>query len=373
MLRSIRRRGWCAGAMSLAAIPWCLTACSTPRVAATASLRRLTADDFRAAGQRGVGFGLLSHGNRNDEDYDAVAALGAGHVRVFLDAERALDSTDYRVPPAQRQALREMLDSVKPRGVYVLPVLSFGADARGALWDSAALQASAVRLLGDLAWRLRHRDTVAGIDLVNEPVPPGPEYAIRQMQWLEFAQRAARAVRAADPVRVVIVQSAPDATGESFRNLRPIAVDNVVYSLHSYAPFEFTHQGVMPALGALVSYPGGAGGPGAKALAESLEPVADFASRYDVPIYVGEFSAPRWAPDGSAARYVSDSLAHFNANGWSWCYHEFRAWHGWDPEMASSNAGDRIRRADAPVARALRAGLRAGRAGVPASRPAQPV
>ena len=34
-------------------------------------------------------------------------------------------------------------------------------------------------------------------------------------------------------------------------------------------------------------------------------------------------------------RYISDSLAYFEAQGWSWTYHEFRGWHGWDAEMDS--------------------------------------
>jgi hypothetical protein len=54
-------------------------------------------------------------------------------------------------------------------------------------------------------------------------------------------------------------------------------------------------------------------------------------------------------------------VALFNRNGWSWAYHEFRAWHGWDAEIAAQGRDARQRSVDAPVLRALRAGLRAGR------------
>jgi hypothetical protein len=66
-----------------------------------------------------------------------------------------------------------------------------------------------------------------------------------------------------------------------------------------------------------------------------LKGVIAFQQRYKVPIYVGEFSCVRWAPDGSAARYVADCLAIFKKYGWSWTYLAFRSWPGWDAEIAA--------------------------------------
>lgn len=49
-------------------------------------------------------------------------------------------------------------------------------------------------------------------------------------------------------------------------------------------------------------------------------------------IYIGEFSAIRWAPEGSAVRYLSDAIDLFEAHGWDWSYHAFREWSGWSVE-----------------------------------------
>jgi endoglucanase len=217
-----------------------------------------------------------------------------------------------------------------------------------------------VQLWKQLALRLRGRAVVAGFDIVNEPVPEGLTYGIRQDRWLEFATQVVQAVRAVDPQRVLIIESAPDATPASFGNMRPLAFDNLVYSVHSYEPFAFTHQTVMTDFPQARHYPTDEpdGATSAQALADSLAPVLRFARTHDVPIYVGEFSAVRWAPGDSAARYVADSLALFLRHGWSWSYHEFRAWHGWDAEMHSSLRSAQPRDADAPVMRALRAALR---------------
>ena len=86
------------------------------------------------------------------------------------------------------------------------------------------------------------------------------------------------------------------------------------------------------------------------ALEDGLSAARSFAQKHDVPIYVGEFSAVRSAPDGSAARYIAESIRLFEAYGWSWSYHEFRGWHGWDAEQDESGR----RSSEAPVIRLLR-------------------
>jgi endoglucanase len=325
-------------------------------------LKALVADDFRLARQRGVGFGLLQGGERSLADQDAVVELGAKHVRLWVDPERAGDGRSYRVPPQQLAVLANMLDSLEQRGIYTVLAANWGPDARDGLWRSADLQSSVVQVWQQLALHLKGRSAVAGFDIVNEPVPPGATFAIRQDRWLDLAVQIVKIVRAADPSRVLMVQSAPDATPASFENMRPLPFDGLVYSVHSYFPMAFTHQGVMSEFAKARPYPEpmSNGRTSVQRLADELAPVQRFAQRHDVPIWVGEFSAPRWAPDGSAARYVADSIALFNQFGWSWAYHEFRTWHGWDPEMSAVKAEDQQRSRTAPVVQVLRAGLRAG-------------
>jgi len=79
--------------------------------------------------------------------------------------------------------------------------------------------------------------------------------------------------------------------------------------------------------------------------------------RYEPSIYVGELSAPRWAPEHSAAAYVADLIAYFERHGCSGAHHEFRAWHGLDAEMASASREPGIRTAKTPVRKVVQAGL----------------
>jgi hypothetical protein len=74
-----------------------------------------------------------------------------------------------------------------------------------------------------------------------------------------------------------------------------------------------------------------------------------FGKRYDVPIFVGEFSCVKWAPNKSAESYIADSLEFFESYGWSWSYHEYRRWYGWDSEMQSGAKTTMPRSVDAPI------------------------
>lgn len=53
-----------------------------------------------------------------------------------------------------------------------------------------------------------------------------------------------------------------------------------------------------------------------------------FVAANHVPIYVGEFSPARWAPDNSSHRYVADVIALIEAERWAWAYHSWREYQG---------------------------------------------
>ena len=68
--------------------------------------------------------------------------------------------------------------------------------------------------------------------------------------------------------------------------------------------------------------------------------VLEFQQKYDVPIYVGEFSAIRWAPENSAYRYLNDVIEIFEEYGWDWTYHAFREWSGWSVEHTEDRSNN---------------------------------
>jgi endoglucanase len=255
------------------------------------------------------------------EGSDTVRRDPAAYA-AWLDG--ALKRLDAALPVCRRSGLRVVVDLHSPPGSeWLLP------DHTWPLFQRSSDQARFLAVWDRLARLYRGNKTVWGYDLANEPiegdVAPGLE------DWHGLATVAARRVRAIDPDHAIIVEA---LAGQPFRSLRyfpPLPVSGVVYSIHLYEPAAFTMQGLSDRPVGVV-YPGSIDEiPWDKAqMLKTLQPVIDYQNRYHVDIYVGEFSAIRWAP--GAVDWLRDAISIFEANGWDWSYHAFREWEGWSVE-----------------------------------------
>ncbi|HEX3000146.1 MAG TPA: cellulase family glycosylhydrolase, partial [Armatimonadota bacterium] len=204
------------------------------------------------------------------------------------------------------------------------------------LFNDAECQKAFVENWQRIARRYKRVRGIWGYDLANEPI----EGVIPEnlADWEELAARTAHAIRAIDRVRTLIVEPAQGANPYGLSDFEPIDVPNVVYSVHMYLPHAFTHQGVHDNWSKSYTYPGEIQGQhwDKAQLEAALKPAIDFQKNYGVQIYIGEFSAIRWAPDGSACRYLKDVIDIFEAHGWDWTYHAFREWSGWSVEYGEN-------------------------------------
>ena len=209
-----------------------------------------------------------------------------------------------------------------------------------------------------IARRFAGNPAIYGYDLINEPAQWG---AARNSYW-DLQRRAAEAVREIDPATPIIVASNMANSPGAFRYLSPLAMDNVIYQIHVYAPGKFTHQGVGGGLvrkadGSQYKWPDQEMGWDIDYLRRILEPVRAFQEKHHARIYVGEFSAIAWAP--GADRYLSDCISLFREYGWDWTYHAFREWAGWDVEKETAGPGQPpVPSADNPRKRALLDGFK---------------
>ena len=215
------------------------------------------------------------------------------------------------------------------------------ASGQRGLFANAACQKRFVEIWEHIARRYKGVKCVWGYDLLNEPLENS--VAEGMADWQDLAERAARAIRKIDATRAIIIEPAPWGGPEALEQLQPIDVPNVVYSVHMYRPHPFTHQGVHNRADKPLRYPGVIGGRtwDKAALAAALKPVIDFQEAHGVHIFLGEFSAIRWAPDGSAHRYIRDCIELFEKHRWDWTYHAFREWSGWSVEHTADRADER--------------------------------
>jgi len=245
------------------------------------------------------------------------------------------------------------LDACEKYGLKVLVDLHTppGGRAEGGVCRMFRDQRYQDKLLGvwkRIAARYEGRDVIYAYDLLNEPVEG--RVAEGLCNWRELATRATQAIRAIDPGKPVVFEPGPWGGPEGLDRTLPLDVDRVIYSFHMYKPHAFTHQGVHGAPVGL-AYPGEINGVrwDKEQLRETMRPAIDFQREFNVHIYVGEFSAIRWAPDNGAYRYLRDVIDLFEEYGWDWSYHAFREWDGWsvehgpDPDNHEPTSTDRQR------------------------------
>jgi endoglucanase len=207
---------------------------------------------------RGVAFGNQVWSNvripvqhHAEEDFARVASLGMNAIRFYLNyrtfesdaepgevLEDGLGWLDQNIAWARRHGVYLILNLHVPPGGYQ----SLGKGK--ALWTDPTAQDRFIHLWRTLAAHCRGEATIAGYDLLNEPV-----VTTSIDQWRDLAERAIKSIREVDPEHVVFVERV-NSVGEGWkedsnRNFFRVADPNVVYEFHFYKPFQFTHQGAM--------------------------------------------------------------------------------------------------------------------------------
>jgi endoglucanase len=301
-----------------------------------------------------------------EKDVADLAATGANLLRLSFPGRPLMGlAPPHAFDEGAFAHLERVLDWCEPRGVAVLvdphrlpgtahPYTMLGSDP---FWQDFRWHDLAARLWEEIARRLAPRGAVvAGYDLLNEPEVRRPIPAGTPGDLNLLYRKLAAAIRAHD-ARHTIVLAGPRffADGrlhgyhEGLGLLEVPADANLCFETHSYDPTTFTFQGVEAPFDPGLRYPGVVDGVSWNRERQEAEhrPVVEFARRTGRPLLIGEFSATRWlGEDGN--RWVGDVVEVAEANGWSWAYHAWREFHGWDAEMSNTSEADRTRHASTP-------------------------
>ena len=255
----------------------------------------------------------------------------AGKNRDLAEYDRWLDGRltelDQVLAACTRYGMKAVIDLHTPAGGR------YEDQSLAMLYEKAYADAF-VRMWEKIARRYKGNPGVWAYDLVNEPTQNTPVPEGLDDYW-SLQIRAARAVRAIDPDTPILFEVDDWDSPGGFRFVAPAGIPRVVYQVHMYEPHTFTHQKVESSKEPEFRYPGLIDGTKVdkETLRKTLQPVRDFQLAYNVAIYVGEFSAIRWAP--GACDYLRDCIDIFEEYGWDWSYHAFREWDGWSVEHGS--------------------------------------
>lgn len=191
----------------------------------------------------------LIHGYQNawlkTGDLDNIKSMGMNYVRVPVSWLELMDMNGNWKASAWTQ-LDWLVNNCKQRGIYV--VLDLHASPGGAspwassgqagpnpnrLWTNTWNQDTTAAIWQGIARHYKDNATVAGYELVNEPVLGFPETEDQQNQKNEFLNRLYTTVRAIDPDHIIFF----GALGSFDAITAPSAYGwtNVVYTAHPYA------------------------------------------------------------------------------------------------------------------------------------------
>ena len=195
-----------------------------------------------------------------------------------------------------------------------------------------------------LATRYMGRSNLFGYDLINEPIQPSSPPANLDARSTEI--RIGNAIRAIDRKTPIFISFAQGDDPNAYKSPTPVPLTNVFYEVHMYQPLTFTNQD-----SDLVTYPGMIEGLqyNQAQLTANLTKVRTFQTTYSARMFVGEFSAVRYAP--GAATYLQDCIGIWEGWGWGWCYHAYREANAWSLEFANMPIKNAVKQYSPPTDR----------------------
>ena len=331
------------------------------------AVRQMTNDgnaSLHHAALRGV---MLPSRGLHEEDFAKLRDWGVTLVRYqmsrnwdFRDTERDLADYDNWLEVKLAHLEERVIPFARKYGIKVavdlhMPPGGKSVDMELNLFYEPEYADHFVELWRRIARRFKgNGDVIYGYDLLNEPLQT--YNAAAGNDYWSLQKRAAEAIREIDPDVPIIVESRFAASPRGFSDMVALDMKDVIYELHHYSPFAFTHQGVNTSKPWVPEkWPDEEKGWNMDFLRKTLEPVLEFQRCHGARIYVGEFSAIAWAE--GADRYLADSIALFEEYGWDWTYHAFDEAKAWNVEMEADKPFEFHPAEDTPRKRALLEGL----------------
>jgi len=269
----------------------------------------------------------------NDTDIAFIRDQGATVVRVpFNYRHLENDAQPFRYLEAGFAYLDRILECCARHGLYAILDLhaaagwqnpdwhSDNANRHTLLWDHPHFQDRLVELWAAIAERYVGSPTVAGYNLLNEPVTNAPRGCFSEVSYRpdwpalnRVYRRVVDAIRLRDPHHIIFLEG--DFFSSYFSGLEEPFDPYLVYSSHLYTPAGF---GPGP-------YPGEIRGErwDASRQREFIDSHqgTQFARKHQVPLWVGEFGAAYNGPSAEIPgrlRALDDELTLFNHSGLHW-------------------------------------------------------
>ncbi len=214
-----------------------------PALAAVPSLAAAAAAG--PALQRGVNLSHWFEYERNlgpnAQELHGLARAGLDHVRVPVDPLQLGWQPQQAKPTIDVTGLRAAVQGAVQAGLDVVVDLHMLDATKKLIETERELEAHLVALWSHLATALADLPSEhVAFELYNEP----QYYGLKALAWPALQRRLLAAVRAKAPRHLVLLAGNQGGSFEGLADLPLASDERVAYTVHFYAPFFFTHQGV---------------------------------------------------------------------------------------------------------------------------------
>ena len=182
-----------------------------------------------------------------ERDVEYIASLGMDHVRLGFD-QIVIESAPFEYREEIFAILDDFVSWCEKHGLNIVfnlhKAIGNYCDIEEPLHllDSYELQERFVALWVEFEKRYSHKEYIA-FELLNEVLDVDPE------KWNDLAEKTLCKIRELNHTRKVIIGCTCWNSPSKLRFLRLYDDENVIYTFHTYEPFEFTHQqGVLQAM-----------------------------------------------------------------------------------------------------------------------------
>jgi aryl-phospho-beta-D-glucosidase BglC (GH1 family) len=265
-------------------------------------------------------FERLFYGNFiREEDFKIIKGLNFNCVRIpfnyrILEDEKKFRYLKRAIKFCKKYNLWAILDMHAAPGSQNEDWHS-DSEGKALLWKEKKYQYKFISLWEKLSFFFKDEEIIAGYDILNEPVCKDSNLL------LEVYKNTVNAIRKIDRNHIIFLEGNYWAQDIDF--LGKPWQENLVYSIHFYAPLEFTF-GFVPNL----RYPGKLFGKfwSKKTLKGLIFKYYKIKERYSVPIFVGEFGQNNRCPFcHKEFNWTKDILDIFKEFSFNWCWWTYKA------------------------------------------------
>ena len=259
-----------------------------------------------------------------ESDFKKIAGFGFNCIRLPFNG-RLIEQLPYQYDADGIKYLDQAVAWAKKYKIWL--ILDLHA-ARGAqnhdwhsdslgkalLWEKKEFRARTFKLWEFLADRYKEEPTIAGYDLLNEPV-------LDDTQLLNaFYKELIQAIRRVDRRHILFVEG--NRWAQDIECLDNFSDDNLAFSVHTYVPLEFTFN-FIPHL----HYPlkTKTNSWGKKDLRKLLSGYSALAQKKQRPVLVGEFGVNDREGLYGEDQWVKDIVSCFKEFGFHWTYWTYKA------------------------------------------------